>query len=313
MNWIIKQKRYLMNRKHLPTVSFKHFFIIVLFILLIYEGYHLFIDERSSILLIIIAFSTKLLSISYFVFYCYITISIIVENKKFWRSNYRKGLRTMKKILQDTEIGPEMFFGKLLHILLGIIALVLFFAFDLNFILFLLLIPTITLIWLFFRLNSPPAIIYLSSSQNENNLYNHNNIKLFIAPIRIVTLLEYNFNNFKNQNVFNKLINSTRHDILRKIFEDDWRKDVMRILDIVKIIIVDTSYSTTCTIGEVELIVSKDEYLQKTFFLTDKRGNTPLLDITSYLWNEDTVSQRRVGVYSDLFKFLKSKFHDNQN
>jgi hypothetical protein len=116
--------------------------------------------------------------------------------------------------------------------------------------------------WLWVRITTPPAVLFLSSS-TQRSLAIQRFIKRCISPMRVVALLDL------DTPASDELRSELGLDCLRTPTVTDWREVVMFVLNgPVPIVVVDASVGTAGVHEEIQQLVGTNQ-LYRTIFLAD--------------------------------------------
>jgi len=222
-------------------------------------------------------------SIGFSLFYFLLFYGNLIKHSLVFKSdNLREIKQKMKAVKIETKAGKLVIHAQIIVIfwLAFVIMLIYFYMFFELF--FFIIFCIVILLWSNFRISNPPTILFLSSSSKSLVLlFNHYDFKCLIRPLRVLSLLEYfssyNYNNNFNDNEINKIYNELALDIYRTEFDDDWKNTFNILLDLTKIVIIDTDIVTNAVLYEAKQII-KNKMHYKCIFLKNENNDTPLLN-----------------------------------
>lgn len=268
--------------------------------------------EVGRVLRVVLLASVKWFSLGWALFYLNISCCIRVSNNRVfgWR---RKTLRrAVQRVSDDRRESSFVFFGTALSIGVGALLLLAYLVFRHPYILYPLTAVAAQLVWIWTRLSEPCAVLLLSTSRNDMNLYAHYDIKMFVSPMRVCSLLEYDHDPAGAAHESSpdraKLYSSVRLDCFRTTFDDDWRDVLSALADQSQVIVVDALRATEHTVAEAVHLKERG-YLYKTVFLTNYKGEIPVVE-QAFGTLEHTKTSYCIADCTETFRILKSVFHD---
>ena len=121
--------------------------------------------------------------------------------------------------------------------------------------------------WLWVRTTTPPAVLFLSTS-DAWSIEIHRQIKNIASPLRVVTLLDLQHS--RQEGTADEL----RLDCLRTGNDDDWWKVITILMKITPLLVINADTESPGVVREARHLVMED-MTHKVMFLT--RGNACLL------------------------------------
>ena len=223
-------------------------------------------------------------SIGFSLFYILLFVGILIKHSLVYNNeNLREIKRKMKTAKIETKAEKLVIHGQIIVIFWLAFVVMLIYFYMFYELIFFIIFCIVILLWSNLRISNPPTILFLSSSKSLLLLFNHYDFKCLIRPLRIISLLEYfsiynykhnyHFNNEKNMKIHNELT----FDIYRTEFNDDWKNTFNILLDLTKIVIIDTDSVTTAVLYEAEQIIKKKLHY-KCIFLKNENNDVPLLN-----------------------------------
>ncbi len=249
----------------------------------------------------------KWFSVGWSAFLLFLTINSLLNHKLIFGKELKKIKKITAKLRAETKEESHVTAAIFIYIFFGIIVTIGYFIVKNLNILFLLLIIIVRLFWARVRLGQPPVILFLSSSENKMILYNHYDLRMFVSPLRVVSLLQYSEYDLQAHDI-NKLYSSIRLDCFRTTFDEDWKSVIYGLIECVKVIIVDSLQVTENTVEETRYII-ENNFIYKTIFLTNHKKELPLIEKCIQGSGKDS-STFCIKNYCEVFICLKSVFYD---
>lgn len=217
------------------------------------------------------------ISIGYSLFYLMITLNSWLEHSIVFGVDLRDARRKMKIANIETKTGNFVANGKIIVCLCAVVSFFLIYLFMVLELFFVVGLAAVVLFWVNMRVTQPPAILFLSSSKSFFVMFNHNDFQKFVRPLRTISLLEYGASKTLENRIISKIYSELKLDLYRTEFDDDWKDTLDVLLEMTKIVIIDTDAVTPDLLYEGKQIV-KNKIIFKCIFLKNEYGNCPLLE-----------------------------------
>ena len=145
----------------------------------------------------------------------------------------------------------------------------------------------------------PPSVLFLGTSRKETIDFREY-LERSLHPYRVVVLLDASVAETESYTAFQH--NILAWDNIRTRLDEDWRKVVNPLMEMVPIIVIDTRIASPAVVEETERALTL--FVQKTVFVTNQYNRSPSIEATGMQLPEKEIHYSRLEQLVPLLKTL---------